>query len=89
MLGYRKTINSQKNSSREKDFCKEWFAHAIARTARADDNNNNTHLISLVLVKKFKSFLLNLGYEIHGQRFIAYALALGDVLGGWSQRLEV
>ena len=44
ILGYRKTINSQKNSSREKDFCKEWFAHAIARTAGADDsNNNNTH----------------------------------------------
>ena len=89
MLGYRKTINSQKNSSREKDFCKEWFAHAIAHTVRADDNNNNTHLISLLLVKKFKSFLLNLRYEIHGKRFIAYALALGDVLGGWSQRLEV
>ena len=89
MLGYRKTINSQKNSSREKDFCEEWFAHAIAHTARADDNNNNTHLISLLLVKKFKSFLLNLRYEIHGKRFIAYALALGDVLGGWSQRLDV
>ena len=36
-----------------------------------------------------KSFLLNLRHEIHGKRFIAYALALGDVLGGWSQRLDV
>ena len=34
---------------------------AIARTARADDNNNNnTHLFPLLSVNKFKSFLLNL-----------------------------
>ena len=43
------------------ELIKEWFAHAIARTARGNDNNNNnnTHLFSLVSVNKFKRFLLN------------------------------
>ena len=41
------------------ELIKEWFAHAIARTARGNDNNNNTHLFSLLSVNKFKRFLLN------------------------------
>ena len=66
ILWCRKTINSPKNSFWKKKLCKELFAHAIARTARADDNNNNTHLFPLLSVNKFKSFLLNLRYKTHG-----------------------
>ena len=66
ILRYRKTIDSPKNYFWKKQLCKEWFAHVIARTARADDNNNNTHLFSLLTISKFKSFLLNLSYRTHG-----------------------
>ena len=63
ILRNRKTINSSKNSFGKKWHCKEWFAHAIACTARADDNNNNTHLFPLLSVNKFKRFLLHLRYN--------------------------
>ena len=49
---YRKIVIERKQ------VCKEW-SHAIARTAGGDDNNNNTHLFSLLSVNKFKRFLLN------------------------------
>ena len=68
----QKTINSPKNSFWKKQLCKEWFARAIAHPACADDNNNNSHLFSLLSVSKFKSFHLNLRYKTHGQRFIMY-----------------
>ena len=66
ILRNRKTINSSKNSFGKKWHCKEWFAHAIACTARADDNNNNTHLFPLLSVNKFKKLLLHLRYKTHG-----------------------
>ena len=66
ILRCRKTINSPKNYFLKKQLCKEWFANVIARTARADDNNDNTHLFSLLSIRKLKNFLLNLRYETHG-----------------------
>ena len=68
ILRCRKTIDSPKNSFWKKQFCKEWSTHAVARTARGD-NNNNTHLFSLLPVEKFKSFL-NSRYKTHGKRCI-------------------
>ena len=68
ILRCQKTINSPKYSFWEKQRFKEWFAHAIALTARVDDNN--THLFSLLSVNRFKRFLLNLRYKTHGKRFI-------------------
>ena len=67
----------------------------LARTAGADDNTEQHS--PLQSVNKFKSFLLNLRYKTHGQRFIVYsrvmdALAwMSGVLGGLlsSQELEV
>ena len=59
MLRRQKTINSLKNYFQTKWLCKEWFAHVIACTGCADDNNN-THLFSLISVNKQKSFLWNL-----------------------------
>ena len=61
-----KLLIHQKNFFWKKQLSKEWFARAITRTARADDNNNNTHLFPLLSVNKFKSFLLNLRYKTHG-----------------------
>ena len=47
-----------KSSFWGKQVCKEWFAHAIALTALADDNNTYIlYLFSLLSVNKFKSFL--------------------------------
>ena len=66
ILRCRKSIDSPKNSFWKKQLCKEWFAHVIARTARTDDNNNNTHLLTLLSIIKFKSFLLNVRYKTHG-----------------------
>ena len=58
-LGAGKLLIHQKIVIERKQLCKEW-SHAIARTARGDDNNNNnTHLFSLLSVNKFKRFLLN------------------------------
>ena len=65
ILRCQKTIDSPKNSFWKNWLCKEWFAHAIACTARADDNNS--HLFSLLSVNKFKSFLLNLPNKTHGR----------------------
>ena len=69
-----------------KELCKEWFAHTTARIASPDDNNNNnTHLFFLLSVKKFKSFLLNLGYKTHVNASLCTVelwMHLGDVLEG-------
>ena len=67
----------------------------LARTAGVDDNTEQHS--PLQSVNKFKSFLLNLRYKTHGQRFIVYcrvmdALAwMSGVLGGLlsSQEFEV
>ena len=49
ILRCRKDINSQKNSFWKKTFAKnELHINAIARTARGDDSNNNTHLFPLI-----------------------------------------
>ena len=54
----RKLLIHRKIVIERKQLCKEWV-HALARTARGDDNNNsNTHLFSLLSVNKFKRFLL-------------------------------
>ena len=58
-LGAGKLLIHQKIVIERKQLCKEW-AHAIVHTACGDDNNNNnTHLFSLLSVSKFKHFLLN------------------------------
>ena len=57
-IGAGKLLIHRKIVIERKQLCKEW-SHAIARTARGDDNNNNTHLFSLLSVNKFKRFLLN------------------------------
>ena len=81
ILRCRKTINSLKNYFSEKQLCKEWSAHAIAHTPRADDSNNNkTHVFSLLSVNKFKSFLLNLPYKTHGNRISVHCWVM-DVHG--------
>ena len=69
ILRCRENINSPKNSFWKKKLCKEWFAHARARTAKLAQMatlGNNTHLFSLLSVYKFKSFLLNLRYKTRG-----------------------
>ena len=50
----------------------------LARTAIADDNTEQHS--PLQSVNKFKSFLLNLRYKTHGQRFIVYCRVM-DALG--------
>ena len=50
----------------------------LARTAGADDNTEQHS--PLQSVNKFKSFLLNLRYKTHGQRFIVYCRVM-DALG--------
>ena len=76
ILRYRKTINSPKNSFREKQLCKEWFAHIVVRTARSITLNNNTHGSFLLLVNKFKSLLLNLRSNTHVNCcWVMYALS--------------
>ena len=42
------SIDSPKNYFWKKQLCKKWFAHAIACTARADNNNINTRLFFLL-----------------------------------------
>ena len=49
--------------NQQQQLCKEWFAHAIARTARADENDNYTRFFSLLSVSKFQSFILNLRHK--------------------------
>ena len=75
ILRCQKTINSLKNYFWEKQLCKEWFAHVIARY------NNNTHLFSLLLVNKFESFLLYLTYKTQCKRFFVYCLQFWIRLG--------
>ena len=89
------SIDSPKNSFWKKQLCKEWFAHVIARTARTDDNNNNTHLFSLLSIIKFNRFLLNFRCIKHMVNTLSCTVELWmhlrDVLGGLlsSQELEV
>ena len=66
ILRCRKSIDSPKHSFWKKQLCKTWFAQVIARTARTDDNNNNTHLFSLLSIIKFNRFLLNFRCKTHG-----------------------
>ena len=57
VLSFREKIYSPKNSFL-KELCKEWFPQNTARIPRGDDNNNNnTHLFSLLSVDKFKRVL--------------------------------
>ena len=58
ILRCRKTITLPKNYFWEKQLCRKW-SHAIAHTARGDNNNNNTHLFFILSLNKFKNFLLN------------------------------
>ena len=60
-------------------------AYVIARTARGDNNNNNTHLFSPLSVNKFKSFFLNLPYKhmVNASSCtVELWMHLGDSLGG-------
>ena len=50
----------------------------LARTAGEDDNIEQH--FPLQWVNKFKSFVLNLRYKTHGQRFIVYCRVM-DALG--------
>ena len=43
--------------SRREKLLQELLAHATPCRSRADDNKNNAHLIFLLSVNKFKSFL--------------------------------
>ena len=64
---YYSTVKFFFKKNQQQQLCKEWFAHAIARTARADENDNNTHFFSLLSVSKFQSFILNLRHKTHGK----------------------